>query len=94
MLIKIFPILFLGLFLITDFGYSQELQTPSSEEDIKAALTGGVPMGRWKEGLLYEGVRPMPWLKSAANWFPGTEEVQPNEIRITFMGTAPNIRPG
>ncbi len=47
-----------------------------------------------KEGLLYEGVRPMPWLKSAANWFPGTEEVQPNEMRITFMGTAPNIRPG
>ena len=70
------------------------VQKPSSEEDIKAALTGGVPMGRWKEGLLFEGVRPMPWLKSAANWFPGTEDVQPNEMRVTFMGTAPNIRPG
>ena len=67
---------------------------PSSEADIKAALSGGVPMGRWKEGLLFEGVRPMPWLKSAANWFPGTEEVQPDEMRVTFMGTAPNIRPG
>lgn len=67
---------------------------PSSEADIKAALTGGVPGGRWKEGLLFEGVRPMPWLASAANWFPGTEEVQPNEMRVTFMGTAPMIRPG
>jgi len=26
----------------------------------KTALSGGVPMGRWKEGLLFEGVRPMP----------------------------------
>jgi ribonuclease BN (tRNA processing enzyme) len=68
--------------------------TPSSEADMKAALTGGVPMGRWKEGLMFEGVEPMPWLKSAANWFPGTEEVQPHEMRVTFMGTAPMIRPG
>ncbi|MBW1905081.1 MAG: hypothetical protein JRJ24_07200, partial [Deltaproteobacteria bacterium] len=34
----------------------------SSEADIKAALTGGVPGGRWKEGLLFEGIRPQPWL--------------------------------
>jgi ribonuclease Z len=70
------------------------VQTPSSETDVKEALTGGVPMDRWKEGLLFDGVRPMPWLQSAANWFPGTEDVQPNEMRVTFMGTAPNIRPG
>jgi ribonuclease BN (tRNA processing enzyme) len=88
-------ILFVCLLMI--FGYTteaQEKQTPSSKEDIQNALTGGVPMGRWTEGLLFEGVAPMPWLKSAANWFPGTEEVQPNEIRVTFMGTAPMIRPG
>ncbi len=57
---------------------AQERQTPSSEEEITAALTGGVPMGRWKEGVLFEGVRPMPWLKSAAIWFPCTEDIQPN----------------
>jgi ribonuclease Z len=76
-------------------AYAQvpDVQEPSSEADIGEVLTGGVPMGRWKEGLLFEGVRPMPWLKSAANWFPGTEEVQPDEMRVTFMGTAPNIRP-
>ena len=70
------------------------VQTPSPAEDVKAALTGGVPMGRWKEGLLYEGIRPMPWLKSAANYQPGTEEIQPHEMRVTFMGSSPNIRPG
>ena len=76
------------------FAQAPPKQTPSSEEDIKAALFGGVPMDRWKEGLLFEGIRPMPWLKSAANWFPGTEEIQPNEIRVIFMGSAPMIRPG
>ena len=63
------------LLVSSSFAAPPAVQTPSSEADIKAALTGGVPMGRWKEGLLFEGVRPMPWLKSAANWFPGTEEV-------------------
>lgn len=66
----------------------------SSEEDIRAVLAGGVPGGRWKEGLLFEGIAPHPWLKSAANWFPRTEDVQPNEMRIIFMGSAPFIRPG
>ena len=51
-------------------------------------------MGRWKEGLTFDGVAPMPWLKSAANWFPKTEEVQPDEIRVTFMGSSPLPRPG
>ena len=69
-------------------------QKPSSEEDIRAALFGGVPGDRWKEGLLFEGIKPHPWLKSAANWFPRSENVQPNEMRIMFMGTAPFIRPG
>ncbi len=70
------------------------VQEPSSEEDIRAALFGGVPGDRWKEGLLFEGIRPQPWLTSAANWFPRTEDVQPEEMRIIFMGSAPFIRPG
>ena len=61
---------------------------------LKAVATGGTPMGRWKEGLTFDGVAPMPWLKSSANWFPKTEEVQPDEIRVTFMGSSPMPRPG
>ena len=79
---------------VTSFAAPPPVQEPSSQEDIKAALSGGVPMGRWKEGLLFEGISPQPWLTSAANWFPGTEDVQPHEMRITFMGTSPTIRPG
>ena len=73
---------------------SPDVQKVSDPEDIQNALSGGVPMGRWKEGLMFQGIEPMPWLKSAANWFPNTEQVQPNEMRIHFMGTAPMIRPG
>ncbi|MGI9367406.1 MAG: guanitoxin biosynthesis MBL fold metallo-hydrolase GntH [Ruegeria sp.] len=76
------------------FSQTVPVQEPSSDEDIQAALSGGVPMGRWKEGLTFEGISPQPWLQSAANWFPRTEDVQPNEMRIIFMGTAPFIRPG
>lgn len=71
-----------------------EPKQPSSPEDIQAALTGGVPMGRWDEGLMFEGINPTPGLLSASNWFPRTEDVGPDEIRVTFMGTAPFIRPG
>ena len=74
--------------------HAPDIQEPSSAEDIQNALTGGVPLGRWKEGLLFDGISPQPWLKSAANWFPNTEDVQPDEMRIIFMGTSPSIRPG
>ncbi len=67
---------------------------PSTVEDMRAALFGGVPGDRWKEGLLFEGISPHPWLNSASNWFLGTEDVQPDEMRIIFMGTSPVIRPG
>ena len=76
------------------FAGAPAVQEPSSAEEQQTVLMGGVPGGRWKEGLLFEGVRPMPWITSAANWFPGTEVVQPNEMRVTFMGTSPMIRPG
>lgn len=93
---KLFKSIMLTTVLAASFAVAAPppIQEPSSEADMKAALSGGVPGGRWKEGLLFEGIKPMPWLKSAANWLPGTEEVQPNEMRVTFMGTSPSIRPG
>ena len=66
----------------------------TNSEVFKAIATGGKPLGRWKEGLLFDGIEPMPWLASAANWFPGKEDVQPEEIRVTFMGSSPLPRPG
>ncbi len=42
------------------FATPPPVQEPSSPEQIKAALSGGVPLGRWKEGLLFEGISPHP----------------------------------
>jgi ribonuclease BN (tRNA processing enzyme) len=71
----------------------------STPQEIMTVLAAGVnnPTGTkelWKEGLMFQGVAPMDHMKSAANWFPGTEKVQPNEMRVTFMGTSPLLRPG
>ena len=81
---------------VTALGETQvsngDYQTDPAQ--IKAVLEGGRPLGRWNEGLMFEGVKPMPWQKSASNWFPNTEDVQPEEIRIIFMGSSPVIRPG
>ena len=52
------------------------------------------PKGRWKDGLTFDGLEPMPWLRTSVNWYPGTETVQPGEMRVTFMGTSPLTRPG
>ncbi len=66
----------------------------TSPEEIESVLSGGVPAGRWKEGLLFEGIGPTPSLRSASNWFPRTETLGHDEMQIIFMGTAPGIRPG
>jgi ribonuclease Z len=75
----------------------QKLEAAGYETDpevFQKVATSGLPMGRCKEGLMFDGIEPMPWLKSAANWMPGTEEVQAEEIRVTFMGSSPIPRPG
>jgi ribonuclease Z len=71
-----------------------DLPPLSPPEDVEKILTGGVPMGRWKEGQLFEGISPTPGILSAANWLPKTEDVGHDEMRIIFMGTSPIIRPG
>ena len=94
--LKAFALLVAMVLAPVGFSIAQvpPVQEPSDEKDIQAALTGGVPLGRWNEGLLFEGISPQPWLQSAANYFPGTEPIQPEEMRITFMGTSPMVRPG
>ncbi len=72
----------------------QQWEYETDPDVIRSVLSGGIPMGRWKEGLMFQGIEPMPWLVSAANWFPNTEELHPDELRIIFMGTTPTIRPG
>ncbi len=66
------------------------VQQPSSEADIKAALTGGVPLGRWNEGLLFEGISPQPWMKSAAYRVISANSISTPSARFRFKRDASN----
>jgi ribonuclease Z len=107
--VKLLSNITLALFLLVSTSTQAQQSPPLSEEQrakleaagfetnpevLEQLATGGQPLGRWKEGLTLEGIEPMPWLKSAANWTPGSEDVQPEEVRITFMGSSPVPRPG
>ncbi len=69
-----------------------ETLTPSQQEQVIALLQGGVANGRWKEGLLFDGIAPSEDMFSTMQFYPGTEQVQPDEMRVSFMGTSPAIR--
>lgn len=70
-------------------GYEGDLAT------INRAFEAGRPLGRWKEGLMFEGIVPTEGVKSGGNWIPGSETLRPEEMRVTFMGTSPRLpRPG
>lgn len=60
---------------------------------LRAIFRGGLP-GRTGASGDDRGLRPMPWLRSTGHWLPGTEVVQPDEIRLTFMGSGPLPVPG
>ncbi|WP_052444516.1 guanitoxin biosynthesis MBL fold metallo-hydrolase GntH [Flammeovirga sp. OC4] len=78
---------------INDLKNQQDVfQTDTTQ--LKVALTAGLPLGRWNEGLMFDGIAPMSHMVSAANWYPNTEDLLEDEIRIIFMGSSPMIRPG
>ncbi len=69
-----------------------ETLTPSQREQVLGLLQGGVADGRWKEGLMFDGIAPGADFFSSMQYYPGTEELLPDEMRITFMGSSPAIR--
>jgi ribonuclease Z len=50
--------------------------------------TAGIPGNRWIEGeTIVPHVAPASHFKATMLYYPGTEELQPDKIRITFMGS-------
>ena len=47
-----------------------------------------MPGGRWKEGLLFEGIEPVPCLKSAANCFPNAYALHGSQVFMFYLGLA------
>ncbi len=66
--------------------------TESQQQQVLGLLQAGVANGRWKEGLMFDGIAPDDDMFSAMQYYPGTETVQEDEMRVTFMGSSPAIR--
>lgn len=66
--------------------------SPKQQKELKEMATAGVAEGRWKEGLMMDGIGPSKDMFSTMQFYPRTELVHPDEMRITFMGSSPLIR--
>jgi len=64
----------------------------ADQEEMKKAMeffsTAGIPGDKWLEGeTMYSHVFPASHFNSTMLYYPGTEELQPDEVRVTFMGS-------
>ena len=59
--------------------------TESQRSQVVALLGAGVANGRWKEGLMFEGIAPGEDMFSSMQYYPGTEELLPDEMRVTLV---------
>ena len=101
---KIYLVFVVALLMISNVSFSQEgglppemieyleTLTPEQKEQVLALFQGGVAGDRWKEGLMMDGIAPSDDMFSAMQFYPRTEEVREDEMRITFMGSSPAIR--
>ncbi len=65
--------------------------TESQRKQVLALLQSGVAGDQWKEGLMLDGIAPSDDMFSSMQFYPGTETVQENEMRVSFMGSSPAI---
>ncbi|MGI9533911.1 MAG: guanitoxin biosynthesis MBL fold metallo-hydrolase GntH [Thermodesulfobacteriota bacterium] len=64
----------------------------ADQEEMKKAMeffsTAGIPGNKWTEGeTMYPHVLPASHFNATMLYYPGTEELQPDEVRVTFMGS-------
>jgi len=84
---KFFTLL-VGLCIATSVASAQEEPSPELQKAMEFFSTAGVPGDKWIEGeTMQPYVAPAPHFKSSMLYYPGTEELQDDEVRVTFMGS-------
>ncbi len=82
---------FLTLLLISTVLWSWTSINAQDKEMQKAMeffSTAGIPGDKWIEGeTMYPHVAPAGHFKATMLYYPGTEKLQPDEVRVTFMGS-------
>jgi len=87
MMIRVFCLLWLSL-LLAPSAMTQPQPTPEMRKAMEFFTTAGDPNGRWIEGeTMMPHVFPGNHFKATMLYYPGTEELQDDEIRVTFMGS-------
>ena len=78
----------LGLALLVGYSHAQPQMTPAQKKALEFFSTAGDPQGRWIEGeTMYPDIFPGKHFNATMLYFPNTEELQDDEIRVTFMGS-------
>ena len=81
----------LGLLLVNSVTLAQEEELKKAK---KFFSTAGVPGDKWIEGeTMYPHVQPARHFNATMLYYPGTETLQANEVRVIFMGSTyyPNL---
>jgi ribonuclease Z len=67
---------------------AQEPPSPAMQKAMQFFQTAGLPGDQWIEGETYiPHVAPGSHFAASQLFFPGFEELQPDEMRVTFMGS-------
>ena len=63
-------------------------QDPELQKAMEFFSTAGIPGDQWIEGeTFYPNVAPADHFNATLLYYPGTEELQRDEVRVTFMGS-------
>jgi ribonuclease Z len=80
----------LGFALTVPAAWAQQQPTPEMLKAKKFFETAGIPGGRWIEGeTILPYVAPASHFNSTMLYYPGTEKLQADEVRVIFMGSTP-----
>ena len=73
--------------LATSIASAQQNMTPEMQKAMEFFGQAGNPEGRWIEGeTMVPHVEAGPHFKASMLYYPGTEELQEDEIRVSFNG--------
>jgi hypothetical protein len=74
-----------GLLLISGMTLAQEEELKKAKEFFS---TAGIPGDKWIEGeTMVPHVAPAKHFKATMLYYPGTEKLQPDEVRVIFGET-------
>ncbi len=69
-------------------AWAQQEPTPEMLKAKEFFGTAGIPGGRWVEGeTMFPHVAPARHFNATMLYYPGTEELQADEVRVIFMGS-------